>query len=93
MATSLKLPDALRERIAAVAEHAGVTPHAFMLEAIEERTRRAELRQAFVAEALEAEEAFQETGLGFAPGEVHDYLRAIAKGKKAKSPRPRRWRK
>ena len=40
--TTLKIPDALKVRIADAAQQAGKSAHAFMLEALEAETRRAE---------------------------------------------------
>lgn len=54
--TTLKLPDELKERIAAVATEAGKTPHAFMVEALAAQTALAERRRAFVGAAMKAEQ-------------------------------------
>jgi predicted transcriptional regulator len=51
-ATSIKLPDDLKARIAPLAEAAGLSPHAWMLRALAEETERAEKRAAFMAEGL-----------------------------------------
>jgi len=62
IATSLKLPSDLKARVEALAEAAGQSPHAFMVEAIERETARAELFERFVTEALEAEEELERSG-------------------------------
>ena len=49
--TTIRIPDELKERVSRAAEAAGTTAHGFMLEAIAEKTRSAELRADFVAEA------------------------------------------
>ena len=54
--TSLKLPDALRQRAAEAAQRQGISPHAFMVQAIEQAATLAEQRAGFVAEALGARE-------------------------------------
>ncbi len=92
-ATSLKLPGALKSRVTAVAEAAGKTPHAFMIDAIEQETTRAERHDAFVAEALRAERELNRTGLHFAAEDVFRYMTARAGGKSVKRPRPKRWRR
>lgn len=74
--TSLKLPDALKERVAKVAEIAGKSPHAFMVEVIANETERAEKRQDFIQSALEAKRDFDETGLAYDGDEVMTYFRA-----------------
>lgn len=85
--TTLKLPDSLKKRIAPLADSAGKTPHAWMVEAIETQATLAEKRKAFVAAALAAEEEVKRTGLVYRAADVHRYIRARAAGKKA--PRPR----
>lgn len=49
--TTIRLSDELKERVARAAEAAGTTPHNFILEAIADRTKAAERRADFVAEA------------------------------------------
>src|SRR5690606_29632255 len=44
MATTLKLPQELKERVRSAAQEAGISPHAFMIAAIEQQTRLAEKR-------------------------------------------------
>ena len=85
--TTLKLPDSLKKRIAPLAESAGKTAHAWMVEAIETQATLAEKRKAFVADALAAEEEVRRTGLVYRAADVHRYFRARAEGKK--TPRPR----
>jgi predicted transcriptional regulator len=85
--TTLKLPDNLKKRIAPLAESAGKSAHAWMVEAIETQATLAEKRRAFIADALAAEEDVRRTGLVYRADDVHRYLRARASGKKA--PRPK----
>lgn len=85
--TTLKLPDSLKKRIAPLAESAGKTPHAWMVEAIESQATFAEKRKAFVADALAAEKEVEKTGLVYRAGDVHRYIRARASGKKAPHPK------
>ena len=91
--TTLKLPEELKERIADVVDGTGKSAHAFMVEAIEEQTRRAEQRKQFVHEALAADREFARTGKGYALEEVRTYLLARAAGKRARKPRLKRWPK
>ena len=91
--TTLKLPEELRKRVAAVIEGTGQSAHAFMVEAIERQTRLAEQHRGFVADALAAREETYRSGLAYPAAEVHGYMRARARGEKATRPRPRRWRK
>jgi len=73
--TSLKLPDALKERITKIAEATGKTPHAFMVEAIAEQTERVEEDRAFIARAIASKKHFEETGIGYPADEVYSYIR------------------
>ena len=90
--TSLKLPDDLKERAAAAAKIQGITPHAFMVEAIRMAATAAENRAQFVAEAAAARKAMLKSGRGFDADEVHAYIRAKAAGKSAKQPKAKSWR-
>jgi predicted transcriptional regulator len=56
-ATSLKLPDGLKRRIARLAGAANKTAHAFMVEALSQEADRAEIRERFAKDA-----AISETG-------------------------------
>lgn len=91
--TTLKLPDELKRRIAALVEGTGKTPHAFMVEALEAQTRQAELRQAFVREAGEALDEMDRTGRGYAAKEVHAHMRARVAGQRTPRPKAKAWRK
>jgi len=93
IATSLKIPTDLKARIDAAAEAAGKSAHAFMLQAIEQETARAERHDAFIAEAIEAEKEMETSGQYFAAEDVFRYMTARAEGKRARRPRPKAWRK
>jgi predicted transcriptional regulator len=73
--TSLKLSDELKQRAAAVALNLGMTPHAFMVDAIRKTLEAAEKHAEFVEQAKAARKKMLKTGLGFEAGEVHGYLR------------------
>jgi predicted transcriptional regulator len=85
--TSLKLSEALKEKIATIAREAAQTPHAYMVEAIAERVARDERRSDFVAAAERAEKDFHRTGIAYAHEDVWRYIRARAGGKKARRPK------
>lgn len=89
--TSLKLSDELKQRAIAAAGRKGVSPHAFMVQAIEQAAAAAETRAGFVSEALEAREQMLKTGKGYDAGEVHAYLKARISGKKPAKPKARAW--
>lgn len=86
--TTLKLPEQLKARITPLAEASGKSPHAWMIEALEERVVQSEAYAEFMAEALEADREMTETGEGYAAEDVHAYLRAIIAGEEAKRPKP-----
>ncbi|KVW94326.1 CopG family ribbon-helix-helix protein [Thiobacillus denitrificans] len=86
--TTLKLPEQLKTRIAPLAEAAGKSPHAWMIEALEERVEQSEAYTAFVAEALEAEQEMLRTGEAYAMEDVHQYLLDKLDGKPVKRPKP-----
>ena len=90
--TSLKLPDDLKQRAVAAAQKRGVSPHAFMVQAIEQAATSAERRASFVADAQAAREQLLSTGKGYDADEVHAYLKARIAGKKAVKPKAKSWR-
>ena len=90
--TSLKLSDELKQRAVAAAEMKGVSPHAFMVSAIEQAATAAEQRAGFVGEAQAAREQMLRTGKGYDADEVHAYLKAHIAGKKAVKPKAGSWR-
>ena len=88
--TTIRLPEDLKARVASAAELAGVTAHAFILEAIAERTSQAEARAAFVREGRERLREFEGTGMAIPWGEARQYLLGRAAGQKAARPRARK---
>ncbi len=90
--TSLKLPEDLKQLAVAAAKRLGVTPHAFMVEAIRAAATNAERRGRFVADAVASREQAVESGQGYAAEEVHAYLRDRAQGRPATKPKAKSWR-
>ncbi|OGA08864.1 MAG: hypothetical protein A3D95_00995 [Betaproteobacteria bacterium RIFCSPHIGHO2_12_FULL_69_13] len=86
--TTLKLPEELKERIAPLAQSAGKTPHAWMIDALEAQTALAELRKRFVEAALTSVAEYERTGKAYAAQDVRKYLLAKVSGKKPRRPRP-----
>lgn len=91
--TSLKLPDELKQRAIAAAEKSGISPHAFMVQAIEQAATAAERRAEFVADARKAREQMIKSGKGFDAEAVHAYLRARIAGVKAAKPKAKSWQR
>jgi predicted transcriptional regulator len=91
-ATSLKLPEDLKRRIARLAASAGQTPHAFMVDALAREAARSELRARFAADAAESEREALESGKAYALDAAFNYLEARVVGKRSRQPRARVWR-
>ena len=91
--TSLKLPDALKQRINTLAGIAGKSPHAFMVEVIAEQTERVEKRLAFIQSAVAAKKNFDDTGMGYEADQVHAYLRSKLSGSSASPPSAKKYGK
>lgn len=89
--TSLKLPDELKQRAIAAAEKKGVSPHAFMVQAIERAATATERRASFVSEAQAARDKMLSTGKGFDADEVHAYLKARIAGSNPVKPKAKSW--
>jgi predicted transcriptional regulator len=89
--TSLKLPDDLKQRTVSAAKQLGISPHAFMVNAIEKAALAAERRNRFVAEALEARDTLLETGNGYDADEVHAYLKNRVAQKATPRPGVKPW--
>src|SRR3546814_760156 len=90
--TSLKLPEDVKQLAAAAAKQQGVTPHAFMVDAIRAAATNAERRAQFVADAVASRTEAVKSGKGYAAAEVHAYLRDRAQGKSTAKPRAKAWR-
>ena len=93
MATSIKLPEELKQRVARVVKGTEQSAHAFMVEAIKQETERAEKRRRFHADALASRAEFQSNGLGYALSDIQAHYRARLQGRKSRKPRLRLWPK
>lgn len=93
MAVTLKLPPELKDRVASVVKGTDKSPHAFMVEAIEQQTSLAEKRKAFVAAAVKARAHAMRTGKGYFLEDVRAQYAARIAGKPVRRARLRRWRK
>lgn len=88
VSTTLKLPETLKEQVAQLAEQAGKSPHAWMVEAIEVQAKQAGRRRAFYAEARQSLAEYERTGVAYPARDVHKYILARASGKRVRRPRP-----
>jgi predicted transcriptional regulator len=92
-ATSLKLPRSLKGRIEKLARLAGESAHALMVRALADHVEAAERRQAFLEDAVRADERMKKSGSGYAMEEVHAYLGARVRGRATRRPPAVRWRR
>ena len=92
-ATSIKLPPTLKAELERLARRSGETTHAVMVRALAEHVAAAKRYRTFLDEAVRADVAMQESGVGYAMQDVHAYIAAKVRGKRAKRPRPVKWRK
>ena len=90
MASSLRVPEDLKKRIASLAEERQTTPHAFMLEAIREKVEAEEARVEFEAEAERRLKRMKRSGRAIPAEEVFEYLTSKAEGKAGARPKARR---
>lgn len=88
--TTLKLPESLKARIAPLAEAAGKTAHAWMIDALEAQAALAEMREAFIAEAEASAAEVDAGGPLYAAEDLRAYIVARAAGKPARRPLPMR---
>ena len=88
--TTIRLPEALKARIAQAAERAGTTAHAYILQAIAEKAERDEQRNDFHDTAERREAAIAATGMTVPWSEMRRYLEDRMAGKPAQRPVPRK---
>jgi predicted transcriptional regulator len=91
-ATSIKLSDELKARIAPLAEADGISPHAWMLRALAAETDRAEKRAEFFAEGLKRLERAGAGAPMYAAEDVFEYLDRRLHDESATRPAPRQRR-
>lgn len=91
--TSLKLPDELKQRAASAAQELGISPHAFMVDAIRHAADAFEQRSHFVAQAQAARTEMLQSGLGHEAEDVRTYLRQRLTDKETERPGAKPWRK
>lgn len=95
--TSLKLPPGLKAQLEDVAQNAGLSLHAFMIQTLADSVRRAQMREAFARDSIDALRDMKTSGLGYELGDVRTYFSQLAehrKGQRAKpaAPKPTRLR-
>lgn len=86
LATSIKIPGELRERLQKLAKARQRTPHTLMLQALETFVSREEKREAWRQEGMAAWEHYQRTGLHLTNDEVKEWLAQLAAGNRVEPP-------
>jgi predicted transcriptional regulator len=87
--TTIRIDDDLKARVAAAAERAGKTAHAFILDAIEQTVEQVEQDEAFHRLADDRWARLLDTGKSVPWGEARAYLEARARGEKPRKPAAR----
>jgi predicted transcriptional regulator len=90
---SLQLPDELKQRAIDAAQALGISPHAFMVDAIRQAVHAVEKRAAFVAQARDARAEMLAEGQGYAVDEVRGYLHSRLTDRSVARPAKPPWRK
>ncbi len=88
--TTIRIEDGLKARIAAAAERAGKTSHAFIVEAIAETVEQVELAEEFHRIADERWASVLSTGKTVPWDDARLYLDARARGERVRKPTPRK---
>lgn len=84
---SVKLPQALRERVKSLADARNQSAHAIMLQAIESYVNREEQREALRQEARAAHDEYLRTGLHITAAEADAWLAELEAGNDVEPPK------
>jgi len=84
--TTIRIPEKMKARVAKLAKKSGTTAHAFILEAITQKTEMAERYASFSKEADDRYADFLVSGLAVSAEDMKAYARARAAGKPAARP-------
>jgi len=86
--TSLKLPAGLKSQLEEVAQNAGVSLHAFMLQTLADSVQRAHRREAFTLDSANALRDMKASGKGHELGDVRAYFAQLTSYRKGQQPKP-----
>lgn len=81
--TSLKLTKEIKLQATNAAKELGMTPHAFMVEAIKQASINAEIRRKFIQQANTARERVIKNGKVYESDKVFDAMKTRIAGKKS----------
>ena len=90
--TTIRLDDELKARLAAAAERASKTPHAFIVDAVAGAVEQSELQADFYRVAADRLAEMLATDEGVPLDEAIAYMRARIRGKNPSEPKPRKIR-
>jgi predicted DNA-binding protein len=90
MTTSLRLEARLKKRVVAAARRAGVSPHAFMLDVIEQRLDQLDDEAHFQRLADERWGEYEKSRKAIPAAEARRHLMALARRERTTSPKARR---
>ena len=88
--TTIRIEDELKARVAAAAERAGKTAHAFILEAIAQTVEQSELDDEFQRIADDRWAKVLTTGKTVPWDEAKSYIEARSRGERARKPAARK---
>ena len=88
VATSLKLPTELKAQIDEIARKGGMTAHAYMVKALSDTTQRAQRREQFQQDSLDALAEVERTGLAHTLDDVKSYFEQRALWRKGLAAEP-----
>jgi predicted transcriptional regulator len=91
--TTIRIEEALKARIAAAADRAGKTAHAFILDAIAQTVEQVEIDEEFQRLADERWAKVLATGKTVPWDDARAYLEARARGDKVRKPAARNFRR
>lgn len=81
--TSLKLPEEVKQQAVNAAKELGLTPHAFMVEAIKQASAQAQLRKAFLEDSNNARKEVLDSGKVYESDKAFKHLKERIAGKKS----------
>ena len=81
--TSLKLPEEIKMQAITAAKNLGITPHAFMVEAIKQASINAELRSSLIEDSNNARNEVLKDGKVYESDKVFKHLKARIADKKS----------
>ena len=85
---SVKLDEQARAKVQQAANQRGVTPHAFMVQAIESAVTRSTEDDAWVSRALQARQNLMQSGMGVDAQAMAVYLKDKVRGIQSQRPQP-----